>query len=60
MYVEYRGSAREYYRIDRDPFERVNVFNRLSRRDRAALHATLTSLANCHGAGNCWAAAKPR
>jgi arylsulfatase A-like enzyme len=60
VYVEYRGSAREYYRIDRDPFERVNVYGRLSRRDRASLHATLTALANCHGAGNCWAAGKPR
>ena len=27
VYVEYRGRAREYYRIDRDPFERVNVFS---------------------------------
>ena len=55
-----RGSAREYYRIDRDPFERVNVFSRLSRRDRTSLHATLTALANCRGAAGCWAAAKPR
>ena len=60
VYVEYRGSAREYYRIDRDPFERVNVFSRLSRRDRTSLHATLTALANCRGAAGCWAAAKPR
>jgi N-acetylglucosamine-6-sulfatase len=60
VYVEYRGRAREYYRIDRDPFERVNVFSRLSRRDRASLHATLTALANCHGAASCWAAANPR
>jgi arylsulfatase A-like enzyme len=58
VYVEYRGSAREYYRIDRDPFERVNVFGRLSGRDRRRLHATLTALANCHGAASCWAAAK--
>jgi N-acetylglucosamine-6-sulfatase len=60
VYVEYRGRAREYYRIDRDPFERVNVFPRLSRRERASLHATLTALANCHGAAGCWAAANPR
>jgi len=59
VYVEYRGRAREYYRIDRDPFERVNVFGRLSRRDRARLHTTLTALANCHGAGSCWAAGNP-
>ncbi len=59
VYVEYRGRAREYYRIDRDPFERVNVYPRLSRRERASLHATLTALANCHGAAGCWAAAKP-
>jgi arylsulfatase A-like enzyme len=60
VYVEYRGRAREYYRIDRDPFERVNVFPQLSRRERASLHATLTALANCHGGAACWAAANPR
>jgi arylsulfatase A-like enzyme len=60
VYVEYRGSAREYYRIDRDPFERVNVFGRLSARERTRLHATLTALANCHGTASCWAAADPR
>jgi hypothetical protein len=38
----------------------VNVFPRLSRRERASLHATLTALANCHGAAGCWAAANPR
>src|SRR5436305_4711885 len=59
VYVEYRGNAREYYDIAHDPFERVNTFARLSRRQRASLHATITTLANCHGASACWAAARP-
>ncbi|MDQ6915701.1 MAG: sulfatase, partial [Actinomycetota bacterium] len=60
VYVEYRGRGREYYRIDRDPAERNNVYGRLSARERARLHATLTALANCHGATSCWRAADPR
>jgi arylsulfatase A-like enzyme len=60
LYVEYRGSAREYYRTDRDPAERVNVFDRLSAGERARLHARLTALASCHGANSCWAAANPQ
>ena len=60
VYIEYRGSAREYYRIDRDPYERVNVFARLSARERARLHAKLAALARCHGANSCWAAGNRR
>jgi N-acetylglucosamine-6-sulfatase len=56
VYVEYRGSGREYYRIDRDPAERVNVFGRLSAAERARLHARLAALAGCHGGAACWAA----
>jgi arylsulfatase A-like enzyme len=60
VYVEYRGSAREYYDIARDPNERVNIYGRLSGRQRASLHATATRLAHCHGGTACWAAANPR
>jgi N-acetylglucosamine-6-sulfatase len=60
VYVEYRGSAREYYRIDRDPAERVNRFGGVSARDRARLHRTLRGLATCHGATSCWAAGRLR
>jgi N-acetylglucosamine-6-sulfatase len=60
VYVEYRGGAREYYRITRDPYERVNVYGSLSRRTKASLHATLRALAACRGASACWSAAKPR
>jgi arylsulfatase A-like enzyme len=56
VYVEYRGSAREYYRTDRDPAERVNVYGRLSASERARLHARLVALAGCHGASGCWRA----
>jgi arylsulfatase A-like enzyme len=57
VYVEYRGSGREYYRIDRDPGERVNVYAGLSARERRRLHALARALARCHGATACWRAA---
>ena len=57
VYVEYRGTGREYYRIDRDPAERVNVFSRLSPRTRARLHRMVRALAGCRGSTSCWAAA---
>ena len=60
VYVEYRGGDREYYRIDRDPNERVNVYGSLSREERARLHARVAALANCHGGAACWRAGDPR
>jgi arylsulfatase A-like enzyme len=57
VYVEYRGGGREYYRIDRDPAERVNIFARLSSRGRARLHRMVRALAGCRGSARCWAAA---
>ena len=56
VYVEYRGGDREYYRIDRDPNERVNVYGKLSQRERARLHARVAALASCHGGASCWKA----
>jgi hypothetical protein len=56
VYVEYRGSAREYYRTDGDPAERVNVYGRLRASERARLHARLVALAGCHGASASWRA----
>ncbi len=60
VYVEYTaGSQREYYDIDRDPFERHNVYGTLSASRRKRLHALLVGLENCHGAA-CWAAGRPQ
>ena len=56
VYVEYRTGEREYYRIDRDPDERVNAYRRLPRRERARLHARLAALERCRGAASCWRA----
>jgi arylsulfatase A-like enzyme len=56
VYVEYRGGGREYYRIDRDPDERVNVYGTLSRKERARLSARVAALAGCKGGASCWKA----
>jgi N-acetylglucosamine-6-sulfatase len=60
VYVEYRGGDREYYRIDRDPNERVNVYSKLSRKDRARLSARVAAFAKCQGGASCWKAGRPR
>ena len=62
VYVEYldRAREREYYRIDGDPAERVNVYRQLSASTRAQLHAIVRALSSCHGASRCWAAGQPR
>ena len=57
---EYRGSGREYYRIDRDPFELTNVYGQLSAAEQAQLHARVLALSSCHGAAACWSAGAPR
>lgn len=59
VYVEYIDGSREYYRIDRDPYERVNVYSQLGASERAQLHATVGMLSTCHGATSCWAAGRP-
>jgi N-acetylglucosamine-6-sulfatase len=61
VYVEYaRTGKREYYDIDKDPYERDNIYKLLSPGKRARLHAMLLGLERCHGAAGCWAAADPQ
>jgi N-acetylglucosamine-6-sulfatase len=60
VYVEYVNGDREYYRIDRDPDERVNVYGRLGAKERAALSARVKALASCRGGASCWKAGDPR
>jgi N-acetylglucosamine-6-sulfatase len=62
VYIEYKDAAheREYYDINKDPFERVNIANALSRPQLAELHKILVRLERCHGTSACWTAALPR
>ena len=61
VYVEYkRTGKREYYNLDRDPFERNNTYPQLSPRVQAQLHALLLGLERCHNTRACWAAADPQ
>jgi arylsulfatase A-like enzyme len=60
VYVEYVDGEFEYYRIDQDPDERVNVYGQLGPSERAQLHAIVGALSRCHGPDDCWAAARPR
>jgi N-acetylglucosamine-6-sulfatase len=59
VYVEYNDPAREreFYDIDTDPGELVNVYHtRLTASERTKLHAIVAALSNCHGMSACWAA----
>jgi hypothetical protein len=60
VYVEYVNGEREYYDIDRDPYERLNVYDRLSPTQRTDLLAIVAALKRCHGFAACWTAARPR
>ena len=61
VYVEYRRTGkREYYNLDRDPFERNNTYPQLSPRIQAQLHKLLLGLERCHNTRACWAAADPQ
>jgi N-acetylglucosamine-6-sulfatase len=61
VYVEYEKTGkREYYNIDKDPYERENTYKLLSASTRARLHRTLIRLEHCHDAAACWAAADPQ
>ena len=61
VYVEYkRNGKREYYNLDKDPFERNNAYPQLSPRVQAQLHKLLLALERCHNAPACWAAADPQ
>jgi N-acetylglucosamine-6-sulfatase len=61
VYVEYAATGkREYYNIDKDPFERTNTYASLSQGQRRQLHNILIGLERCHNAAACWSAAKPQ
>jgi N-acetylglucosamine-6-sulfatase len=62
VYVKYLDGEREYYDIVRDPFERHNVYGRLSAATKARLDAILRPLTRCHGSGrtSCWQAERPQ
>ena len=61
VYVEYLKSGfREYYNINRDPFELDNTYAQLSPRVRQQLHAILIGLERCHNTQRCWRAADPQ
>ena len=61
VYVEYkRTGKREYYNLDKDPFERNNAYPQLSPTVQAQLHKLLLALERCHNAPACWAAADPQ
>ena len=61
VYVEYKDAAHEieYYDIRKDPYERDNIANRLTSRQRSELHRILLGLERCHGASACWRAGMP-
>ena len=61
VYVEYtKTGKREYYNIDKAPFERNNTYNRLSPSQRKQLHRILIGLERRHNAASCWSAAEPQ
>jgi len=59
VYVEYATGEKEYYDRATDPDELHNVYSSLSAERKAALHAMLAALENCHDAAGCQAAARP-
>jgi len=59
VYVEYATGEKEYYDRATDPDELHNLYASLPAERKAALHAMLAGLQNCHDAGGCQAAALP-
>jgi arylsulfatase A-like enzyme len=57
LYVEYAGGDFEYHDLTRDPHELSNTFATLSSERKAALHATLEALKECHDGQSCRKAA---
>jgi arylsulfatase A-like enzyme len=53
VYVEYDDGEREYHDLLTDPQELRNTFPLLSAAQKAALHATLEAVKNCHDAASC-------
>jgi arylsulfatase A-like enzyme len=56
LYVEYRDGEREFYDLQRDPYELHNIAGRLTAAQLDSLHRELTGLENCHTGAQCWAA----
>jgi arylsulfatase A-like enzyme len=59
LYVEYVDGDKEYHDLATDPYELNNTFSSLPVEQKAALHAAITAMKNCHGAESCWAAQHP-
>lgn len=59
LYVEYADGEKEFHDLVADPNELRNTFSALSSEEKAALHATLEAVKNCHDAKNCAAAERP-
>jgi arylsulfatase A-like enzyme len=56
LYVEYGDGEREYYDLQRDPFELDNIAAQLSPARARTLHRALVRIEACHGARACWRA----
>jgi arylsulfatase A-like enzyme len=56
LYVEYADGEKEYHDLAADPHELRNAFAALPDDRKAALHAALAAVANCHNAAGCRAA----
>jgi len=53
VYVEYVGGEREFHDLATDPQELLNSYVQLPEVEKAALHASVEALKNCHDAKNC-------
>lgn len=56
VYFEYAEGDKEYHDLATDPYEQRNTFSSPSAQQKAALHAAITAMQNCHGSESCWAA----
>jgi arylsulfatase A-like enzyme len=56
LYVEYVDGEREFYNLDRDPFEQRNAIGSMSPRLHQRLRDTLHRMERCRGSADCWAA----
>jgi N-acetylglucosamine-6-sulfatase len=53
MYVEYANGEREYYDLESDPYELMNIYPQLSLSHVDAVHSQLATLESCRGATTC-------
>jgi N-acetylglucosamine-6-sulfatase len=59
VYVEYEDGEREFHDLATDPDELRNTFAALPEIEKAALHAAVEAVKNCHDAKSCAAANGP-